>query len=248
MTDVKWVFARQSSGMMEASATRRRCTPLTEPSGFTTPDASVLAVIRQVPAACGASPSSNRVRRSRSSSFIAKTSSRLRPEAPKVTERAPRAIAGCRTISAPRRRASRIRAMSRESESMLASTSGSWSGSGEEKRTLPREKAWKTATPRAPGVGNTIDGNAQMVERDHQHVAPSRAAHAGRVADAAVCVTRVPVARCEFLLQAHREAKDGMFEKVASDVRQVAQRNNAEIAQHRDRSESGTDQHSRGVD
>ena len=32
MTDVKWVLARQSSGMMDASATRRRCTPLTEPS------------------------------------------------------------------------------------------------------------------------------------------------------------------------------------------------------------------------
>jgi hypothetical protein len=51
-TVVKWVLARQSDGMIEASATRSAAMPFTAPSGFTTPLASLNPAMRQEPAAC----------------------------------------------------------------------------------------------------------------------------------------------------------------------------------------------------
>ena len=51
-TVVKWVLARQSDGMIEASATRSAAIPYTVPSGFTTPLASLKPAMRHEPAAC----------------------------------------------------------------------------------------------------------------------------------------------------------------------------------------------------
>ena len=55
-TVVKWVLARQSDGMIEASATRRPEMPFTVPSGLTTPSGSLTPLMRQLPAACWISP------------------------------------------------------------------------------------------------------------------------------------------------------------------------------------------------
>ena|ERR1051326_871553 len=52
MTVVIWVLARGTSGMIDASTTRRPSTPITRPSESTTDRGSSTGPIRQVPTAC----------------------------------------------------------------------------------------------------------------------------------------------------------------------------------------------------
>ena len=155
MIAVRFVFARGTSGMMDASTTRNPSVPITRHSGSTTDRGSSGAPIRQVPHACQNSRHSVNSHLSRRLSSAKEVG--LRPVVPTETAWTRSATAACCVNMKSRRTPSRRRMRSRSSDNMHESTCGSTSGSALARRRLPVEKHCITAAvspawsrPRSP--------------------------------------------------------------------------------------------------
>ena len=143
MIVVRFVFARGTSGIMDASTTRNPSVPSTRHSGSTTDRGSSGAPIRHVPQACQNSwPSVSSHASSRLSSTKAVG---LRPVVPTETAWTRSATAACCVNVKSRRTPSRRRMRSRSSDNRQESTCGSTSGSALARRRLPVEKHCITA-------------------------------------------------------------------------------------------------------
>ena len=193
------------------------------------------------------SPASSRMRLSLSFSLMAKTSSRLSPDAPSVTERAMRIRSGCPTISRRGAGHPAFAPCRADRKACLPRPADRGRDRAKRNKLLPA-KTPERRKHRARRESQHRHGNAKVVERDHQHVAAARPRHAGRRADAAIGVPRIAVTGRKFIFQGDRKSGDRMLQKVAPDVWRIAQGNDAEIAQRRDGPDSRTDQNSGRVD